>query len=180
MKKTIKVPPFRFGDFTAVAYVAGRYTPPSATRKPRGFLGLYLSQDPERQFGFFTFALDGRKLAHSIVSKAGANLEFALIRGAISYEVPFKEWRLFPLGSDEQRALGMPKLRDEYAAVRTALAHVLYQARLIEYFKINEASAKFAVAQLKPMFEVRVRSVAALRRDKAERDEIMRTVFRKV
>jgi hypothetical protein len=160
----------------AVAYVAGQYTPPGPRLGPRGFLGLYLSS-VEEQFSFWTFRTDGYKLAFSVVSPKDVNIEFALIRGAVDYAVPFEQWRPYPIGIAERRILHRLRLGKEYEEARRALARVLYQARGDTYFSLEKIPAELGLDPkqvLKPMFAVRPRSPASIRRDIAERDEIFR------
>jgi hypothetical protein len=45
------------------------------------------------RFRFWIFRLDAHRLAFSVVSPKDANLEFALVRGAVDYAVPFQQWR---------------------------------------------------------------------------------------
>lgn len=88
------LPPFRAHNCVALAYVSGRYTPPSTKKGagPSGFLGLYLSRtDP--LLSFWTFGRDGRYWAFSRVSDVTetdeGNVSLTLIRGWLDYQIPF-------------------------------------------------------------------------------------------
>lgn len=181
MRQGNTLPPFRIDEYVAVAYVSGRYTPSGPRPGPHGFLGLYLSQT-EHRFDYFICKTDGSFLAQLPISQKDANLEFALIRGAIDYAVPFEQWRLFPIGKAERRILSRLGLKDEYEKVRHAVAQVLYHARLIWYFSIDKMPAKLGISPKRTLnrwFAVRRRSTTAIRRDTAERDEIFQLVFNK-
>jgi hypothetical protein len=173
------LPPFRTADCVAVAFVTGRYTPPGPRLGPRGFLGLYLSRVEER-FSFWTFRADGYRLAYCVVSPKDANLEFALICGAVDFAVPFDQWRLYPLSSTERRIIRRRGLAREYDEVRRALCRVLYHARIRIYTSIEKVPAQLGLDPkhvLKPMFAFRPRSRGTIRRDKTERDEIDQSIF---
>jgi hypothetical protein len=161
-------PAFHNGRFFAVAYIPGHYTPPGPKLGPPGFLGLYFAKAPEHpRYSFHTFALDGRQLAYSAVSSEDATLEFAVIWGRIHYQIPLGRWRPFPVEGSERQALRRSRLVGDYDRERQLLGAVLYQARARLMFRLPE----FAT-----MFRAKLRSESAIRRDAAERDEVLRSV----
>lgn len=168
--------PFRAGDCVAVAYVPGSYGARSARPGRRCFLGLYLARG-EHRFSFWTFTTDGRRVAFSRIE--GANLEFALIQAAISYAIPFDQWRPYPADKSDRRIIRQLGLVEEYGEVHLALCRVLYQARVLTYFRVDEMAAKlgYGPESVRPHFCVRQRSRSAILRDITERDEIYRAVL---
>jgi hypothetical protein len=168
MPNRTSLPTFQNGHFFAVAYIAGRYSPPGPKLGPPGFLGLYFAKAPEHpRYSFHTFALDGRQLAYSVVSSAEASLEFAMICGLIHYDVPLGQWRPFPANTPEKQALRKARLVSDYDRERRLLGAVLYQARARLMFRLPEVA---------PMFRAKLRSESAIRRDAAEREEVLRSV----
>jgi hypothetical protein len=159
-------PPFRIERCVALAYVAGRYQPPGPKLGPAGFLGIYVAKTDPR-LSFWTFDRKGRRLAFSLVTREELNVEYTLIRGWLTYEVPFGQWRMYDVGKSEAAELHRLKLRDDYNEARKRLGAVLYQARTGAYFRSPK---------LKPMFALRPRSDAAMRKDAAEFEVIMDSV----
>lgn len=163
------LPPFRAEDCAAVAYVSGRYARPGP-RFGALFLGLYYSSVGTR-FSFWIFTASGRPVEYSAASRDDACVEFALIWGAIRYDIPFAQWRPYRVGRVERQVLRELKLGEQYERVRRTLAEVLFHARMPAYLKTVGIDWRDA---RKPWFVLRSRSLAAIRRDTAERDEIMK------
>jgi len=161
-------PPFRVGPFIAVAYVAGRYMPGSSKAGQPGFFGLYLSRAKEMpRFSLQSFDPRGRNLSYSRVAEKGESLEFALILAWLRDEVPFDQWRPFPIGPKERSAIRALGLHREHELARRSLGAVLYQSRILTYVNIRHAQ---------PLFRLRPRSPAAIRRDQAEYHEIIQSL----
>ena len=80
---------------------------------------------------------------------------------------PFGQWRLYEVGRPEAAALQRLKLRADYEEARKRLGAVLYRAR---------TGAYFGLPKLKPMFSIRPRSAASLKKDAAEREAVMNSV----
>src|SRR5207237_1046343 len=139
---------------------------------------LYLSEAEER-FSFWIFTARGDRLAYFAVSAKDACTEFALIRGALDYGVPFAQWRPYPIDDGHRAILRRLKLLAEYEQARPALGRVLYHARIQAYYpwpwKLATDLGLDPTQALKPMFAVRPRSLASIRRDVAEQEEVMKS-----
>jgi len=106
-------------------------------------------------------------LAFSVATTDELNVEYALIVGWLKYKVPFDQWHWYEVAQSETRVLQSLKLRADYEEARKRLGAVLYQAR---------AGTYIALPKLKPMFSLRPRSAASLRKDAVERDAVMNSV----
>lgn len=179
----MKRPPFQVEKCVSVAYVTGCYSPPGPRLGPRGFFGLYLSNIEGARLSFWTFRTNGSRLAYRAVSSNNDNAAVldALIRAAISYDVPFDQWRPYPIGIAERRILRRLRVEKVYAEARCTLAEILHLARGSLYFSLDKFALKLGQDPklvIKPMFAVRRRSPSSIRRDSKERDEIYRDIER--
>jgi hypothetical protein len=176
MRPAKALPPFETARCLALAYVGGRYTPPSAhartRRGPAAFLTLYVGKR-EPRLSFWTFGDDGQYWAYSQVSdvmgSTEANVDFALIRAALDYEVEFEQWRAYPLGKAERATISRLRMGNAYEHARVRLAQIQRLARIFR--------CRTGRATRKPMFTVRPRSTLAIERDVAEREAIDSTLY---
>lgn len=128
----LKKPPFIVGSWAALAYVEGTYNPPSrkATEaKSDDFLGIYLSRE-DPGFGLITATSFGQYVAFHRCGEADSTAEFAAIDAFINYQIPFHQWRLYPVGASEADTLRRMTLRDEHDKALKGLSTVLYVAHL--------------------------------------------------
>src|SRR5689334_3014251 len=109
-------PPFVNRTWAALAYVQGKYNPASAkgvASSPDDFLGMYVSKaDPG--IGLITFSGTGEYLAFHRCGEPDATAEFALLDAFLGYEVPFAQWRIYPIGEPETERLRQMELTDVY------------------------------------------------------------------
>ena len=163
MPQKLSRPPFRVEHCVALAYVSGRYTPPGPRPGPVGFLGIYVAPTDPRS-SFWTFDRSGRQLAFSLATTTELNVEYTLILGWLRYAVPCDQWRWYDVGKAEAAELRRLKFQDAYDGARMRLRAVLYQTRFHTYFGLPNR---------RPMFAIRARSAASIKKDVSERNAIL-------
>jgi hypothetical protein len=163
-------PPFLHGSWAALAFIEGKYSPPSAEDahvSGGDFLGIYLSRvDPG--IGLITFTGDGKHAAFHRCGEADSTAEFAMIDAFVHYEIPFDQWRIYPVGEPELAALERLEIREAHEKAMKGVAAVLYQARL---------SIRPGRAKLNPMFLLSPRSTEAILKDELTDKAIWRSLL---
>ena len=157
-RQRLSKPPFTAGSWVCLAYVEGRYNPPSTKAKEANFddfLGIYVSKE-DPGVGLITFTGVGEYVAFHRCGKADSTAEFGAIDACIGYEVPFEQWRVYPVAEPEAETLKKLQIEDAYERAAKGIAAVLHLAR----FEIRPRLTK-----LDPMFIISLRSTEAILAD---------------
>jgi hypothetical protein len=163
-------PPFIMNSWAGLAFVEGKYNPPSAKiiePVPDDFLGIYVSKE-DSGFGLFTFTGCGEYRSFHRCGTPDATAEFALIDAFINCQIPFEQWRIYPLGATEVEVLNELGLREVHEKGMKGLASVLYQARL---------NVRPGQPKLPPMFLLSPRSPEAVQEDEVTAMVIWRSLL---
>ena len=164
------IPPFAYGAWVALAFVEGKYNPPSARgvdAAREDFLGIYVSRE-DPGLSLITFTGPGEYRAFHRCGESDATAEFAMIDAFIHYKIPFEQWRAYPIGPEEQNAIRQLGLQETYNVALKGLAAVLYQAR-------RPAAPGHRI--LPPMFLLFPRSNEAIHRDDATTWAVYRSLL---
>jgi hypothetical protein len=173
-------PPFVRGSWAALAYVEGKYNPPSLKQGRDAsidFLGMYVStEDPG--IGLITFTGAGRYRAFHRCGEADVTAEFAAIEAMTNYKIPFNQWQIYPVGAEEAEALQKLKLRDAYEKALKGLARVLYLSRgRIRLGTLKVGAMKLDPRELDTLFLLSPRSNEAILEDDSTEMAIWRSLL---
>ncbi|HVM59227.1 MAG TPA: hypothetical protein VMV72_00035 [Verrucomicrobiae bacterium] len=155
------------GDFYAVAYVPGTYTPRSGQPHTEAFyvLNLSLSHGFTR-FSHLTESIDGCFLAYSRGEDKLDTIEHAVLDAWHKEHVPPYAWHLFPVDAvEEDKFRGDAVLKSEYQLAQRRLGRILWRARV---------SARSSV---KPLFGFNETSALELLADRKVDDLILKMVL---
>jgi hypothetical protein len=163
-------PPFIINSWAGLAFVEGKYNPPSAKviePVPDDFLGIYVSRE-DPGFALFTFTGCGEYRAFHRCGTPDATAEFALIDAFINYEIPFEQWRTYPIGAAEAQMLDQMGLEQPHEMAMKGLTAVLYRARL---------NVRPRRPKLPPMFLLSARSSQSIQDDEDTEIAIWRSLL---
>lgn len=159
-RERLSKPPFTAGSWACQAYVDGTYNPPSRKSNeanPDDFLGIYVSKGKEDSgVGLITFTGAGEYVAFHRCGEADSPAEFAAIDAFIGYEIPFVQWRVYPVTGPEAEALKTLQIEDVYRRAAKGIARMLHRVR----FEIRPRRTT-----LEPMFLISLRSTEAILAD---------------